>query len=124
MARMKKGRRVKYSPEEVVLAVLSKPMFYTIAEILFTSDRPLHSSEIARILERKTGERINPGYIYNILKKFEKWHIVEPVKDPVNGKLMFRPSSKKVSELLRQEIEKRKAKDVEDIFMRAEVSVE
>jgi len=119
MPRRRRGRRVKYSPEEVVLTILAKPMFYAVAEILFTSDRPLHSSEIARILEKRTGERINPGYIYNILKKFEKWHIVEPVKDPINGKLMFRPSSKKVADLLKQEIAKRKAREVEDIFVRA-----
>jgi len=121
----RKVRRVKYSPEEVVMTILSKPMFYTVCEIVFTSDRPLHASEIARILERKTGEKVNPGYIYNILSKLEKWHVVEPIKDPVNGKLMFKPSGKKVSELLRQEIEKRKAREVEDVFMRAsEVSAE
>jgi len=120
----RKGRRVKYSPEEVVMTILNKPLFYIIAEIVYTSDRPLHASEIARIIKERTGEEINPGYVYNILSKLEKWHVVEPVKDPVNGKLAFRPSNKKVSELLRQEIEKRKAKDVEDIFMRAEVSVE
>jgi len=116
MPRRRKERRVKYSPEEVVLAILSKPLFYTVAEILFTSDRPLHSSEIARILERKTGEKVNPGYIYNVLSKLEKWHVVEPVRDPVNGKLAFRPSGKKVAELLRQEIEKRRAKEVEDVL--------
>jgi len=112
----RKGRRVKYSPEEVVLNILSRPLFYTIAEVLFSADRPLHASEIARIIKERTGEEINPGYVYNILKKFEKWHIVEPVRDPVNGKLMFRPSSKKVAQMLAEEIEKRKAKEVEDIL--------
>jgi len=112
--RRRKGRRVKYSPEEVVLSILHKLMFYAVAEIVFSADRSLHASEIARVLKEKLGEKVNPGYVYNILKKLEKWHVVEPVKDPVNGKLAFRPSSKKVAELLRQEIEKRKARDVED----------
>jgi len=112
----RKGRRVRYSPEEVVLSILHKPMFYIVAEVLFSADRPLHASEIARLIEKKSGERINPGYIYNILKKFEKWHVVEAVKDPVNGKVAFRPSSKKVAQMLRQEIEKRKARELEDIL--------
>jgi len=112
--RRRKVRRVKYSPEEVVLTILSKPLYYSVAEILFTSDRPLHAGEITRIVRGRTGEEINPGYVYNILKKFEKWHVVEPVKDPVNGRLAFRPSSKKVAQTLAEEIKKRKAKDVED----------
>jgi len=116
---MPRGRRVKYSPEEVVLTILSKPIYYTVAEIVFTSDRPLHASEIARIIKERTGEEINPGYVYNILKKFEKWHVVEPIKDPINGKLMFRPSKKKVAQMLAEEIERRKAREVEDIFVRA-----
>jgi len=112
----RKGRRVKYSPEEVVLTILAKPLYYAVCEILFTSDRPLHASEIARIIERRSGGKVNPGYIYNILSKLEKWHVVEPVRDPVNGKLAFRPSSKRVAQMLKQEIEKRKAREVEDIL--------
>ena len=116
MPKRKRGRRVKYSPEEVVLTILHKPLFFAISVLLFTSGSPLHATEISRILERKLKTKVNPGYIYNILKKFEKWGVAEPVRDPVNGRLAFKPSDKKVAKLLGQEIEKRVRKEVEDVL--------
>ena len=109
-------RRVKYSPEEVTLLILNKPLYYAVAKALFTADRPLHASEISRIIKKSTGEDVSPGYVYVILQKLEKWGVAEPVKDPLNGRLTFKPSNKKVARLLREEIMKREAREIEELI--------
>ncbi|MEM1712678.1 MAG: hypothetical protein QXX39_03405 [Acidilobaceae archaeon] len=100
---MPKSRRVKYDPAQVVRTVIEHPLLFRICEVVFGSDRPLHSSEVGRL----TG--LSQGYAYTLLSRLEKWGVVEVVKDPANGKTMFRPSSKRVARLLSEEIRRRKA---------------
>jgi len=101
-----KSRRCKYDPAQVVRIVLEHPLLFKVCEVVFGSDRPLHSSEIGRAL------RISQGYAYTLLKKLERWGMVEVLRDPINGKTMFRPSTKRVARLLSEEIRKRKAEEV------------
>ncbi|MEM4854720.1 MAG: hypothetical protein QXE75_04805 [Sulfolobales archaeon] len=98
-----RSRRCRYDPAQVVRLVLEHPLLFRVAEAVFTSGRPLHSSEVGRLLD------IGQGYAYNILKKLERWGVVEVLRDPANGKTMFRPSSKRVARLLSEEIRRRKA---------------
>ena len=108
------GRRIRYSPEEVVLNILSRDMYFKIASMVFTSSRPLHASEISYML-KKSGLAVSREYVYALLRRMEKWGVVEAVKDPVNGKSMFRPSNRKVSRMLREEIMKREVGEIEDL---------
>ena len=101
-----RSRRCKYDPAQVVRIVLEHPLLFKICEVIFSSERPLHSSEVGRL----TG--LSQGYAYNLLKKLEKWGIVEPLRDPSNGKTMFRPSSKKIARLLSEEMRKRRVEEV------------
>ncbi|MEM4003898.1 MAG: hypothetical protein QW836_09955 [Ignisphaera sp.] len=101
-----KSRRCRYDPGQVIKLVLENPLLYRVCEVVFTSGRPLHSSEVGRLLG------IGQGYAYNLLKRLERWGVLEVLRDPMNGKTMFRPSSKKVSKLLSEEIRKRKSEEV------------
>lgn len=90
----------------MVNQVLHHPLLYRVSEILFTSNKPLHSSEVGKMIG------IRQDYAYMLLKKLEKWGIAEPLKDPTNGKTMFRPSTKRIAKLLAEEIRKRKIDDL------------
>lgn len=108
----KKGPRHQYSPESVAYIVLHDRKLYRICEIVFSSDDLIHASYVAR----KLG--INPGYAYILLKKLEKWGVVKGVKDPVNGKLAFKPSNSEVAQLIAEEIRKRKAEETEQAIIK------
>mgnify|MGYP001772529786 CR=1 FL=1 len=110
------ARRIRYSPEEVVINIVSRDMYFRIASIVFSSDRPLHAGEISYML-RKDGVLVSREYAYALLRRMEKWGVVEAVKDPINGKSMFRPSGRKVAKLLKQEIEKRRMKEMEAMLV-------
>lgn len=103
---MVKSRRCKYDPAQVVDRILTTPLLFRVCEVVFSSERPLHSSEVGRL----TG--LSQGYAYNLLKRLERWGVLEVLRDPMNGKTMFRPSSKKVAKLLSEEIRKREAEEV------------
>jgi len=109
--------RHQYSPEDVVYIVLSDERLFRICEIVYSSSGIVHATQIASKIN------MNPGYVYKLMKRLEKWGVLKGVKDPVNGKLAFRPSSKKVAQMLRQEIEKRKTREVEDILQIEKVEV-
>ena len=111
-SRGKKGPRHQYSPEGVAYIVLHDRKLYRICEIVFSSDELVHATHVAK----KLG--INPGYAYLLLKKLEKWGVVKGVKDPVNGKLAFRPANTEVAQLIAEEIKKRKAEEVEQTITR------
>ena len=100
--------RHQYSPEDVVYMVLADERLYRICEIVFSSNDIVHATFVAR----KLG--INAGYAYKLMKKLEKWNILRGVKDPVNGKLAFKPSTSKAAQLLAEEMKKRKAREVEE----------
>ncbi|MEM4592525.1 MAG: hypothetical protein QW196_03920 [Sulfolobales archaeon] len=100
-----KSRRCKYDYAQVIRTVLEHPLLFRVCEVVFSSDRPLHSSEVGRVVG------IGQGYAYNLLKKLERWGVVEVLRDPMNGKTMFRPSSKKIAKLLSEEIRKRKSEE-------------
>jgi len=97
------GRRCKYDPVQVVDKILTTPLLFRVCEVVFTSPKPLHSTEVGKRLN------ISQGYAYNMLAKLEKWGIVEPLRDPMNGKTMFRPSSRSIARRLAEEIRKRKS---------------
>lgn len=109
--RHRRGPRHKYSAEEVVFRVLNNALLYRVCEVVFGSDELLHATYVAKKLN------INPGYAYILLKKLEKWGVLKGMKDPVNGKLAFKPSTSKVSQLLAEEIRKRKAKEIEEYIV-------
>ncbi len=106
-SRGKKGPRHQYSADAVAYIVLHDPKLYRICELVLSSDELIHATYIAR----KLG--INPGYAYLLLKKLEKWNVLQGVRDPVNGKLAFRPANSKATELIAEEIKRRKAKETE-----------
>lgn len=116
-------RRVRYSPEEVVLNILSRDMYFRIASIVFSSDRPLHATEIVRVLEKRYGIRVSHAHVYTLLRRMEKWGVVEGVKDPLNGKIMFKPSTKKVARMLQEGLGKRKAEELSQMITDAIVDV-
>ncbi|MEM4448203.1 MAG: hypothetical protein QW219_02175 [Fervidicoccaceae archaeon] len=97
-----RSRRCRYDYAQVIRTVLEHPLLYRVCEVIFSSDRPLHSSEVGKQLG------IGQGYAYNLLKKLERWGIVEPLRDPANGKTMFRPSGRKVAQMLSEELRKRR----------------
>ena len=107
----KKGPRHQYSADAVAYIVLRDPKLYRICEIVFSSDELIHATYIAKKLN------INPGYAYLLLKKLEKWNVLQGVRDPVNGKLAFRPANSKATELIAEEIRRRKAKMTEQAII-------
>ncbi|MEM2410386.1 MAG: hypothetical protein QXF87_07700 [Thermofilaceae archaeon] len=60
------ARGGKYDPAAIVEAVLSSPVLCAVVEAVFTSGRPLHSSEVGRLVG------VSRGYAYNLLAKLEK----------------------------------------------------
>ena len=60
---------------------------------------------------------ISVGYAYNLLRKLEKWRIVKGLKDPINGKLAFRLANTRVAQIIAEEIRKRKANEMEKLFL-------
>ncbi|MEM1696461.1 MAG: hypothetical protein QXQ31_07420 [Zestosphaera sp.] len=98
-----RSRRCKYDPAQVVRLVLEHSLLYRVCEVVFSSERPLHSSEVGRVVG------IGQGYAYNLLKRLERWGVVEVLRDPANGKTMFRPSTKVVARLLAEELRKRRS---------------
>lgn len=103
--------RHKYSPEDVVLVVFSDNRLFRICEIVYSSDHIVHATEVSKKLS------MNVGYAYKLLRKLEKWGVLKGVKDPLNGKLAFKPSSSKVAQLVAEELRKRKAREVERILV-------
>lgn len=101
-----RSRRCKYDPTQVVRLVLEHPLLFRVCEVVFSSERPLHSSEVGRL----TG--LSQGYAYTLLKKLERWGVVEPLRDPVNGKTMFKPSGKRVALQLARELKMRTSIEV------------
>jgi len=108
VSRRSRGPRHKYSPEDVTLRILSDERLFKICEIVFSTDRLVHASDISRKLA------ISVGHAYLLLKKLEKWGVLKGVRDPANGRLGFRPASTKTSELVAEELRKRKVKEIED----------
>ena len=108
----KKGPRHQYSADAVAYIVLRDSKLYRICEIVFSSDELVHATCVAKKL------KINPGYAYLLLKKLEKWGVVKGVKDPVNGKLAFKPSNSEAAQLIAEEIRKRKAEETEQAIIK------
>jgi DNA-binding MarR family transcriptional regulator len=108
--RRRRKRRVKYSAEEVVLRILYNPLYYRVAEIVFESEYPVHPSDVSR----KLG--ISIGYASNILRKMEKWNVLKPVRDPVNGKIAFIVKDSTAARLLHEELRKRRAAEIQEEF--------
>jgi len=108
----KRGPRHQYSADAVAYIVLRDSKLYRICEIVFSSNELVHATYVAKKL------KINPGYAYLLLKKLEKWGVVKGVKDPVNGKLAFRPANTEVAQLIAEEIRKRRAGEVEQTITR------
>jgi len=102
--------RHQYSPEDVVYIVLSDERLFRICEIVYSSREIVHASQVAKRLG------MNPGYVYKLMKRLEKWGVLKGVRDPVNGKLAFRPASTRAAQLLAEELRKRKARELEDIL--------
>jgi len=102
--------RHQYSPEDVVYIVLSDERLFRICEIVYSSNGIVHSTQVASRLN------MNPGYVYKLMKRLEKWGVLKGVKDPVNGKLAFRPTSTRVAQLLAEELRKRKAEELGDVL--------
>jgi len=109
VSRRSRGPRHSYSPEEVVLRILSDERLFKACEVVFFSDRLIHASDVAKVLG------VSIGHAYLLLKKLEKWGVLKGVRDPANGRLAFRPASSKVAELVAEELRKRSVKEVEDI---------
>ena len=101
-----RSRRCRYDPVQVINQVLQHPLLFRVSEVIFSSKRPLHSSEVGKMIG------IGQGYAYNLLKKLERWGVVEPVRDPANGKTMFKPSSKRVALQLARELKIRTSIEV------------
>ena len=108
MSRRSRGPRHRYSPEEVVLRILSDERLFKACEMVFSTDRLIHASDVAKMLG------ISVGHAYLLLKKLEKWGVLKGFRDPSNGRLAFRPGSSKVAELVAEEIRKRKVKEIEE----------
>jgi len=103
----RRGPRHKYAAEEVLMRILTDEKLFKVCEIVFSADRLIHASDVAR----ETG--ISVGYSYILLKKLEKWGVVKGVRDPLNGRLAFKPGATKASMLVSDEIRRRKVKEIE-----------
>ena len=102
--------RHQYSPEDVVYAVLIDDRLYRICELVFFGEKIVHASYIAKELG------MNPGYVYKLMRKLEKWGILKGFKDPVNGKLAFKPSNSRATQLPAEELKKRKVRELGKIL--------
>jgi len=102
--------RHQYDPSIVAVRVLSDERLFRVCELVFSSDQIVHSVDI----ERHLGVRQN--YAYKLLRRLEKWGVVKGVRDPVNGKLGFRPAKSRVAELVAEEVRKRRASEVEEVL--------
>lgn len=103
--------RHQYNPEDVVYIILSDKRLFRICEVVFSSNEILHASQVAKKI------KMNPGYVYKLMKRLEKWNVLRGVRDPINGKLAFKPASSKAAQLLAEEIRKRKAKEIEEYII-------
>ncbi len=103
--------RHQYSAEEVAHRVLYCELLFKICEVVFSKKEIVHASEVAKVLG------INIGYAYKLLRKLEKWGVLRGVKDPVNGKLAFKPSNRKVAQIIAEEIKKRRAEEISDMIL-------
>lgn len=102
-------RRVKYEPQLVAQRVLNNPLYLAITRVLLESNAPLQAGEIGeRLLE--LGINISVGYVSNILKKLEKWHVARPYKNPANGGLLWVIKESKATEIIAEEIRKQETK--------------
>jgi len=108
VVRRSRGPRHQYDPENIVLRVLADDRLARIVEIIFSMNRLVHASDIARELG------ISIGHAYNLLRKLEKWGVLKGVRDPLNGRLGFRPASSRTAEIVAEEIRKRRVKEVEE----------
>ena len=108
MSRRSRGPRHKYAAEEIILRILSDERLFKTCEMVFSADRLVHASDVAKVLG------ISVGHAYLLLKKLEKWGVLKGVRDPANGRLAFRPASSKTAEIIAEEIRKRKVKEIEE----------
>ena len=102
-------RRVKYEPQLVAQRVLSNPLYLAVTRVLLESSMPLQAGEVRKRL-LKYGIDISVGYVSNILRKLEKWHIARPYKNPVNGRLLWVIKESKATEIIAEEIRKLESK--------------
>ena len=105
----RKVRRVKYEPHLVALRVLNNPLHLAITRILLEANIPLQAGEIRKKL-LELGIDISVGYVSNILKKLEKWHVARPYKNPANGRLLWVIKESKATELIAEELRKQETK--------------
>ena len=98
-------RRVKYEPQLVAQRVLNNPLYLAVTRVLLESNMPLQAGEVRKRL-LKYGINISVGYVSNILRKLEKWHVTRPYKNPTNGRLLWVIKESKATELIAEEIRK------------------
>jgi len=103
-------RRVKYEPSLVAQRVLNNKLYLAVTRVLLESNTPLQAGEIRkRLLE--SGISISVGYISNILRKLEKWHVARSYKNPANGRLLWTVrDSLKAVEIIADELRKQETK--------------
>ena len=102
-------RRVKYEPSLVAQRVLNNPLYLTVTRVLLESNTPLQAGEVRKRL-LKYGIDISVGYVSNILRKLEKWYVVRPYKNPVNGRLLWVIKESKATEIIAEELRKQETK--------------
>ena len=110
MTRKRKTRRVKYEPLLVAQRVLNNLLYLAITRILLENNTPLQAGEIRKELFKYNID-ISVGYVSNILRKLEKWHVARPYKNPTNGRLLWTiKENSRAVEIIAEELRKQETK--------------
>ncbi len=110
--RKRKTRRVQYFPEMVVSKVLNSDFLRTLVYVVYTAKLPMPAGAIARELNRLLSSSYTAGYVSVYLKRPEKWGVVRPYKDPMNGKLLWWKADSRVADMLSEEISRQEMKRI------------
>lgn len=110
--RRRKTRRVQYFPELVANKVLNNNFLRALTYLVYTSKIPVSAGELARGVSRLLSKEYSPGYVSVYLKRLEKWGVVRPYRDPVNGHLLWWRADTKISEIIAEELGRQEMKRI------------
>ena len=112
MPRKRKSRRVQYFPELVASKILNNNFLCTLVHIVYSAKLPVSAGEIAMQLNKILNTSYTPGYISVYLKRLERWGVVRPYRDPVNGHLLWWRADTRTAELIANELGRQEMKQI------------
>lgn len=110
--RKRKGRRVQYAPQLVVVRVLHDDFLRTLTYLVYSAKLPMSAGELARKVSGLLGRTYGSSYVSAYLKRLEKWGVVRPYRNPANGHLLWWPAETRTAEMVRSELERSEVKKV------------